>query len=95
MPEPGYALMEELRTEDGQIATLSLGEYKLPTIKDIPEPVTVLLEPSPGPAPYQGKGIDENSNQGVAAAIANAVCDAVGVRVMDLPITAVKVCAAW
>jgi CO/xanthine dehydrogenase Mo-binding subunit len=90
----GYALMEELRAEDGQISTLSLGEYKVPTIKDIPELVTVLLEPSPGPAPYEGKGIGESSNTPVAAAIANAICDAVGVRVMDLPLTAEKVFAA-
>jgi carbon-monoxide dehydrogenase large subunit len=90
----GYALMEELRTEDGQISTLSLGEYKVPTIKDIPELVTVLLEPSPGPAPYEGKGIGESSNTPVAAAIANAIFDAVGVRVMDLPLTAEKVFAA-
>ena len=90
----GYALMEELRAEDGQISTLSLGEYKVPTIKDIPELVTVLLDPSPGPAPYEGKGIGESSNTPVAAAIANAICDAVGVRVMDLPLTAEKVFAA-
>jgi CO/xanthine dehydrogenase Mo-binding subunit len=90
----GYALMEELRAEDGQISTLSLGEYKVPTIKDIPELVTVLLDPSPGPAPYEGKGIGESSNTPVAAAIANAVCDAVGVRIMDLPLTAEKVFAA-
>ena len=90
----GYALMEELLTAEGQIATLSLGEYKIPTIKDIPELVTVLLEPGPGPAPYQSKGIGESSNTPVAAAIANAVCDAVGVRIMDLPLTAEKVFAA-
>jgi CO/xanthine dehydrogenase Mo-binding subunit len=90
----GYALMEELRTEEGQISTLSLGDYKIPTIKDIPELVTVLLEPGPGPAPYESKGIGESSNTPVAAAIANAVCDAVGVRVMDLPVTAEKVFAA-
>ena len=90
----GYALMEELRAEDGQISTLSLGEYKVPTIKDIPELVTVLLDPSPGPAPYEGKGIGESSNTPVAAAIANAIYDAVGVRVMDLPLTAEKVFAA-
>src|SRR5207245_154318 len=90
----GYALMEELRAEDGQISTLSLGEYKVPTIKDIPELVTVLLAPSPGPAPYEGKGIGESSNTPVAAAIANAICDAVGVRVMDLPLTAEKIFAA-
>lgn len=90
----GYALMEEMRTEDGHVSTLSLGDYKLPTIKDIPELVTVLLEPGPGPAPYQSKGIGESSNTPVAAAIANAVYDAVGVRVMDLPLTAEKVFTA-
>jgi carbon-monoxide dehydrogenase large subunit len=90
----GYALMEELLTEDGQISTLSLGDYKIPTTNDIPELVTVLLEPSPGPAPYQSKGIGESSNIPVAAAIANAVADAVGGRIMDLPITAEKVFAA-
>jgi CO/xanthine dehydrogenase Mo-binding subunit len=90
----GYALMEELMIEDGQISTLSLGDYKIPTIHDIPEMVTVLLEPGPGPAPYQSKGIGESSNIPVAAAIANAVVDAVGVRITDLPITAAKVFAA-
>jgi CO/xanthine dehydrogenase Mo-binding subunit len=90
----GYALMEELMTEDGQISTLSLGDYKLPTIHDIPKLVTVLLDPGPGPAPYQSKGIGESSNIPVAAAIANAVADAVGARIMDLPITAEKVFAA-
>jgi len=90
----GYALMEELRTAEGQISTLSLGDYKIPTMHDIPELVTVLLEPGPGPAPYQSKGIGESSNIPVAAAIANAVCDAVGVRILDLPITAEKVFAA-
>jgi CO/xanthine dehydrogenase Mo-binding subunit len=90
----GYALMEELHTQDGHISTLSLGEYKLPTMPDIPELHTVLLEPGPGPAPYQSKGIGESSNTPVAAAIANAVVDAVGVRITDLPITAEKVFAA-
>jgi carbon-monoxide dehydrogenase large subunit len=90
----GYGAMEEILIADGQISTLSLGDYKLPTVKDIPELVTVLLESSPGPAPYQGKGIGESSNIPVAAAIANAVADAVGVRITDLPITAEKVFVA-
>ena len=90
----GYALMEEMQTEEGRISTLSLGDYKIPTIKDIPQLETVLLEPAPGPAPYEGKGIGETSNVPVAAAIANAVHDAVGVRIQDLPITAEKVLAA-
>ena len=90
----GYALMEEMQTEEGRISTLSLGDYKIPTIKDIPVLETVLLEPAPGPAPYDGKGIGETSNVPVAAAIANAVHDAVGVRIRDLPITAEKVLSA-
>lgn len=90
----GYAVMEELLVDEGHISTLSLGDYKIPTIKDIPELVTVLLEPGGGPAPYQSKGIGESSNTPVAAAIANAVFDAVGVRVMDLPLTAEKVFTA-
>ena len=90
----GYALMEEMLTEEGRVSTLSMGDYKLPTMQDIPELVTVLLEPSTGPAPFQSKGIGESSNTPVAGAIANAVYDAVGVRIMDLPITAEKVLKA-
>ncbi len=87
----GYALMEEMLTDEGQVSTLSMGDYKLPTMQDIPELVTVLLEPISGPAPFQSKGIGESSNIPVAGAIANAVYDAVGVRITDLPITAEKV----
>lgn len=90
----GYALMEEMLNEDGRVSTLSMGDYKLPTMPDIPELVTVLLEPSTGPAPFQSKGIGESSNTPVAGAIANAVYDAVGVRIVDLPITAEKVLMA-
>ena len=91
----GYALMEEMETADGQISTLSLGDYKIPTIKDLPELVTVLLEPAGGPAPFQSKGIGESSNTPVAAAIANAVSDAIGGRPLtQLPLTAERVLAA-
>ena len=90
----GYALMEEMDTEEGRISTLSLGEYKIPTIRDIPQLVTLLLESPSGPAPFQSKGIGESSNVPVAAAIANAVHDAVGVRILDLPVTAEKVLSA-
>jgi CO/xanthine dehydrogenase Mo-binding subunit len=56
--------------------------------------VTVLLEPDGGPAPFESKGIGESSNTPVAAAIANAVADAIGVPIMELPITAEKVLRA-
>ena len=90
----GYALMEEIISDEGHVSTLSLGDYKIPTMPDIPELETLLLEPSEGQAPYQTKGIGESSNIPVAGAIANAVYDAVGVRIMDLPITAEKLLKA-
>lgn len=87
----GYALMEEMEVEEGRISTLSLGDYKIPTIKDVPELVTVLVEDGGGPAPFESKGIGESSNTPVAAAIANAVHDAIGAPVMQLPVTAERV----
>jgi len=89
----GYALMEELALEDGHISTLSLGDYKIPTSADVPPMETVLVQGDAGPAPYESKGIGESSNIPVAGAIANAVFDAVGVRITDLPVTADKVLA--
>ena len=87
----GYALMEELELEDGHISNLSFGDYKIPTSADIPTMETVLIQGDVGPAPYESKGIGESSNIPVAGAIANAVFDAVGVRITDLPVTADKV----
>ncbi|MEE8142166.1 MAG: molybdopterin cofactor-binding domain-containing protein, partial [Planctomycetota bacterium] len=87
----GFGLMEELRVEEGQVSTLNLGDYKLPNIRDIPPLTTVLVEEEVGPAPFHGKAIGESSITPTAAAIANAVYDAVGVRFYDLPITSEKV----
>ncbi len=87
----GYGLCEELVVEDGRVTTLSLADYKLPNIADIPELRTVVLKAKEGYGPYQIKGIGEHSNAQTAPAIANAVEDAVGVRIRDLPVTAEKV----
>ena len=87
----GFGLIEELKVEDGQVSTLNLGDYKLPNIRDIPPLTTVLVEEELGPAPFHGKAIGESSITPTGAAIANAVYDAVGVRLHDLPITAQKV----
>jgi CO/xanthine dehydrogenase Mo-binding subunit len=89
----GQALTEHLQVQDGAVTTLHLGDYKLPTAMDIPELTTVLVETKTGPAPYAGKAVGELSNVAVPAAIANAVFNAVGVRLMELPITAEKVYA--
>jgi CO/xanthine dehydrogenase Mo-binding subunit len=87
----GYALMEELQVEQGRVGSHNLGEYRIPNIQDIPDVKTVLLESESGVGPYGAKGIGENPLGPVAPAIANAVADAVGARIRDLPITSEKV----
>ena len=87
----GLALMEETPMVDGRITTLNLGDFKIPCIKEIPKLTTILLQSPTGPVPYQGKAVAEIPNVPTAAAIANAVADAVGVRLFELPLTAEKV----
>jgi CO/xanthine dehydrogenase Mo-binding subunit len=87
----GYALMEEMPMEEGRVLTLNLGEYKIPNIKDLSRLQTTLVRGDVGASPFQSKEIGESAISQVAPAIANAVYDAVGVRIMDLPITAEKV----
>jgi putative selenate reductase molybdopterin-binding subunit len=86
----GFATMEEMRLEDGRVGTINFGDYKIPSIADIPELRTTLLE-AVGPIPYSGKAVSEHSLIPTAAAIANAIYDAVGVRITSTPITAEKV----
>ena len=90
----GYALMEHLMISDGKVTTANFGDYKIPTIKDVPVFKTSITEGPKGAGPYSSMPIGETSNIPVAAAIANAVEDAVGVRIHSLPITAEKVLAA-
>jgi CO/xanthine dehydrogenase Mo-binding subunit len=89
----GAAIMEDLATQDGRVLTPSLGEYKLPTQMDMPPHRLVHVE-SVGPGPFGAKMAGELSNCAVAPAVANAVFDAVGVHLMDLPITAEAVLRA-
>ncbi len=83
----GAALMEDLAIQDGRVLTPSLGEYKLPTQMDMP-PYRLAYVESVGPGPFGAKMAGELSNCAVAPAVANAVADAVGARITDLPITA-------
>jgi len=87
----GQGLMEELVMDDGAVTNASLGDYKLPTAVDIPELKTVLVRSDGSVAPYEVKAIGEFANNSPPAAIANAVADAVGVRLFELPITAEKI----
>jgi CO/xanthine dehydrogenase Mo-binding subunit len=87
----GYGLTEELGDDEGRVDSVHFGDYKIPNMKDIPELKTIVLASESGPGPYNAKGIGENPIGPVAPAIANAVEDAVGIRIRDLPITAEKV----
>jgi carbon-monoxide dehydrogenase large subunit len=90
----GFALMEDNSLVDGKMMTANLGEFKMATAADVPKLTTVLMESPHGPIPYQGKAIAEIPNVPTAAAIANAVEDAVGVRLYELPLTAEKIYGA-
>ncbi|MBM4298525.1 MAG: hypothetical protein FJ143_12375, partial [Deltaproteobacteria bacterium] len=89
----GYALTEEVIFDDGgKITTSNFGEFKIPNITDIPPLKTVVMENVPaGPGPYNSLAIGEVANTPTAAAVANAVADACGVRITDLPVTSEKV----
>jgi CO/xanthine dehydrogenase Mo-binding subunit len=89
----GQALMEELVIVDGRVVTANLGDYKIPTIADVPKLRLILITDAPGPGPFGAKSVGELANGAIVGAIANAVADAVGVRVFSLPITAEKVFA--
>jgi CO/xanthine dehydrogenase Mo-binding subunit len=90
----GFALMEDSSLVDGRMVTANLGEFKMATMADLPKLTTILMQDTAGPAPFQGKAIAEIPNVPTAAAIANAIEDAVGVRLCDLPLTSEKIYAA-
>ena len=77
--------------ESGKVLAANLGEYKIPNIRDIPELHTAILQSDFGSGPYRSMSIGETALIPTAPAIANAVEDAVGVRIKSLPITAEKV----
>jgi carbon-monoxide dehydrogenase large subunit len=87
----GYGTMEQIVTENGRVLTANLGDYKIPCMLDVPPLKTVLVEDPAGPGPFAAKQIGENAIIATAGAIANALDDAVGVRIADLPLTAEKV----
>src|SRR6266576_1832989 len=88
----GYGLIENLAyDESGKVLAANLGEYKIPNIQDIPDLKTTILQSDFGSGPYNSMSIGETALIPTAAAIANAVEDAVGVRIKSLPITAEKV----
>ena len=87
----GHAMTEELVVEDGRIVNLSLADYKLPSMRDIPPFRAILLDDDRGPGPFGGKSAGELNTGGFPPAVANAVAAASGARIMQLPITAERI----
>ncbi|MBU1652553.1 xanthine dehydrogenase family protein molybdopterin-binding subunit [bacterium] len=91
----GYALTEELIMEKGFMINPSFHDYKLPTACDIPEIHFYPVETIDEEGPYGAKGVGEAPLIPTAAAIANAVSNAIGINIDRLPITAEKILKSY
>ena len=83
----GYALWERLDIDGGRYVQRSLETYGLPLAVDVPDVEAVLLEHADAAGPYGAKGVAEPPIVPVAGAIANAVADAIGRPIDQIPIT--------
>jgi CO/xanthine dehydrogenase Mo-binding subunit len=90
----GQSLFEELRYNGGEPANATPLTYRVPLAGDLPERYESFVLELGGPGPFGAKGIGESGMLGVAAAIANAIEDAVGVRLTQIPFTPERVLAA-
>lgn len=91
----GHALFEEEIYEEGQLQNGDPFQYRLPLMADIPQAFHgLMVENGDGPGPFGSKGMSQTSIVTVAPAIANAIADALGIRVPSLPITPEKILRA-
>jgi CO/xanthine dehydrogenase Mo-binding subunit len=90
----GAALMEELLFDAGAVATGSLADYRLPAATDVPPLRVVVLPEAVGGGAFGAKMAGELSPSTVAPAVANAIADATGARVRQIPMTPERVLAA-
>ncbi len=87
----GMAMTEELVCDKGRFVNTSFANFLVPTVADVPEIVPIMVEDPYPNGPFGAKGVGEPGTVATAAAVANAICDAVGVRITQLPITAERV----
>ena len=91
----GYALYEKLESQQGKILNPNFRDYKIPTVQEMNFPIDLeFIETNDSYGPFGAKGVAEPGLVPTAPAIANAIYDAVGVRIRDLPITPEKILAA-
>jgi CO/xanthine dehydrogenase Mo-binding subunit len=85
----GFTMQEKMEFDAGQVTNASLADYKIPSILDIPIDVqNEAVEAEQGSGPFGAKGVGESGTFAVSPAIANAIEDAVGVRLTALPLSA-------
>ena len=90
----GTTLYEELVLDSGKAANASFVDYKIPRAKDIPIFIPLIVEAAHREGPFGAKGLGEPGLAPTAPAISNAIYDATGVRIKDLPITPEKILKA-
>lgn len=89
----GYALMEEMELNQGKIKNPNFTGYLIPTVLDMPEIVPIIVEEQEPTGPFGAKGVGEPAMLPTAAAILNAIYDAIGVRINEMPATPEKIMA--
>jgi len=87
----GYAIIEEAKIEDGFLKTPNFATYLIPTIKDAPEIEVIPVGEAEETGPFGAKGVGEIGLVPIAPAITNAIYDATGVRLFEIPATPERV----
>jgi carbon-monoxide dehydrogenase large subunit len=88
------SLFEEFKMGKGHVLNASLADYKIATMLDLPEITPIVVETLEEGGPSGARGVGEPAAAPTAPAIANAVFNAVGIRIKELPITPEKVLSA-
>jgi CO/xanthine dehydrogenase Mo-binding subunit len=82
----GFTLYEDMVFDGGQVTNASFADYKIPGFRDVPPMESDLVTANQETGPFGAKGVGESSTFSVSPAIANAIHDAVGIRLTELPI---------
>lgn len=90
----GWSLWEEVSLYEGKITNTSFSSYLIPTVLDMPEVESIIIETCEPTGPYGAKGVGEPAMLSTAPAVLNAIYNAIGVRINDLPATPEKVLEA-
>ncbi len=90
----GWALTEDMLMENGRIQNTNFLDYRIPGLKDMPTIESLLIETDEPNGPFGAKGLGEPALNPVVAAISNAIYDAVGIRLREMPFTPEKILEA-